>query len=169
MALLVQKFGGTSVGSVERIKAVADRIGRCREEGHDVVVVVSAMGHTTDELTSLANAITSTPTQREMDMLLASGEQVSIALLAMALNAQGVSATSMTGPQVGIHGIHPRPGPDPRDSHRPNPQPPRCWPGSGSCRFPGHQHQQRWPQRNHHPRARWLRHLRCRPCGGAGC
>ena len=102
MALLVQKFGGTSVGSVERIKAVADRIGRCREEGHDVVVVVSAMGHTTDELTGLANAITSTPTQREMDMLLASGEQVSIALLAMALNAQGVSATSMTGPQVGI-------------------------------------------------------------------
>ena len=58
MALLVQKFGGTSVGSVERIKAVADRIGRCREEGHDVVVVVSAMGHTTDELTGLANAIT---------------------------------------------------------------------------------------------------------------
>ncbi|WP_250398929.1 aspartate kinase [Synechococcus sp. MU1648] len=102
MALLVQKFGGTSVGSVERIKTVADRIGRCREEGHDVVVVVSAMGHTTDELTGLANAITSTPTQREMDMLLASGEQVSIALLAMALNAQGVSATSMTGPQVGI-------------------------------------------------------------------
>ena len=102
MALLVQKFGGTSVGSVERIKAVADRIGRCREEGHDVVVVVSAMGHTTDELTGLANAITSAPTQREMDMLLASGEQVSIALLAMALNAQGVSATSMTGPQVGI-------------------------------------------------------------------
>jgi len=102
MALLMQKFGGTSVGSVERIKAVADRIGRCREEGHDVVVVVSAMGHTTDELTGLANAITAAPTQREMDMLLASGEQVSIALLAMALNAQGVSATSMTGPQVGI-------------------------------------------------------------------
>ena len=93
---------GTSVGNVERIKAVADRIGRCREEGHDVVVVVSAMGHTTDELTGLANAITSTPTQREMDMLLASGEQVSIALLAMALNAQGVSATSMTGLQVAI-------------------------------------------------------------------
>jgi aspartate kinase len=102
MALLVQKFGGTSVGSVERIKAVADRVGRSREEGHDVVVVVSAMGHTTDELTGLANAITTAPTQREMDMLLASGEQVSIALLAMALNAQGVSATSMTGPQVGI-------------------------------------------------------------------
>ena len=102
MALLVQKFGGTSVGSVERIQAVAQRIAGCREEGHDVVVVVSAMGHTTDELTSLAAAICEEPPQREMDMLLASGEQVSIALLAMALNAMGVSAVSMTGPQVGI-------------------------------------------------------------------
>ena len=102
MALLVQKFGGTSVGSVERIQAVAERISRSREEGHDVVVVVSAMGHTTDELTGLAAAITDTPPQREMDMLLASGEQVSIALLAMALNQQGVAAVSMTGPQVGI-------------------------------------------------------------------
>ena len=102
MALLVQKFGGTSVGSVERSQAVAQRIARCREEGHDVVVVVSAMGHTTDELTGLAAAITADPPRREMDMLLASGEQVSIALLAMALNALGVSAVSMTGPQVGI-------------------------------------------------------------------
>ena len=102
MALLVQKFGGTSVGSVERIQAVAERISRSREEGHDVVVVVSAMGHTTDELTGLASAITDSPPQREMDMLLASGEQVSIALLAMALNQQGVAAVSMTGPQVGI-------------------------------------------------------------------
>ncbi|MEE2695661.1 MAG: aspartate kinase, partial [Cyanobacteriota bacterium] len=102
MALLVQKFGGTSVGSVERIQAVAERISRSREEGNDVVVVVSAMGHTTDELTGLAAAITDTPPQREMDMLLASGEQVSIALLAMALNQLGVAAVSMTGPQVGI-------------------------------------------------------------------
>ena len=102
MALLVQKFGGTSVGSVERIKAVADRIGRCREEGHDVVVVVSAMGHTTDELTGLAAGLNTSPPQREMDMLLASGEQISISLLAMALQAQGVAAVSMTGPQVGI-------------------------------------------------------------------
>ena len=102
MALLVQKFGGTSVGSVERIKAVAERISRSREEGNDVVVVASAMGNTTDELTGLAAAITDTPPQREMDMLLASGEQVSIALLAMALNQLGVAAVSMTGPQVGI-------------------------------------------------------------------
>ena len=102
MALLVQKFGGTSVGSVERIQAVAQRIGRCRENGDDVVVVVSAMGHTTDELTGLANALNTSPAQREMDMLLASGEQVSSALLAMALHNEGVAAVSMTGPQVGI-------------------------------------------------------------------
>ena len=102
MALLVQKFGGTSVGSVERIQAVAKRIARCRDHGDDVVVVVSAMGHTTDELTGLAQALNTTPAQREMDMLLASGEQVSIALLAMALQSEGVAAVSMTGPQVGI-------------------------------------------------------------------
>ncbi|QPN57989.1 aspartate kinase [Synechococcus sp. CBW1107] len=102
MALLVQKFGGTSVGSVERIQAVAQRIAASREQGHDLVIVVSAMGHTTDELTSLARALCSDPPQREMDMLLATGEQVSIALLAMALHSIGVPAVSMTGPQVGI-------------------------------------------------------------------
>ena len=102
MALLVQKFGGTSVGSVERIQAVARRIASCREEGHDLVIVVSAMGHTTDELTAKAKAISSNPPQREMDMLLATGEQVSIALLSMALHELGVPAISMTGPQVGI-------------------------------------------------------------------
>ncbi len=102
MALLVQKFGGTSVADVERIQAVARRIADSRNAGNDLVIVVSAMGHTTDELTGLARAISSDPPQREMDMLLATGEQVSIALLAMALNAIGVPAVSMTGPQVGI-------------------------------------------------------------------
>ena len=102
MALLVQKYGGTSVGSVERLQAVAKRVAACRNEGHDLVVVVSAMGHTTDELTALARAISPDPPQREMDMLLATGEQVSIALLSMALQAEGVPAVSMTGPQVGI-------------------------------------------------------------------
>lgn len=102
MALLVQKFGGTSVGSVERIQAVARRIANRREEGHDLVIVVSAMGHTTDELTAKARAISNNPPQREMDMLLATGEQVSIALLSMALHALGVPAMSMTGAQVGI-------------------------------------------------------------------
>ena len=102
MALLVQKYGGTSVGSVERIRAVAKRVAAARLDGHDLVVVVSAMGHTTDELTSLARALNPDPPQREMDMLLATGEQVSIALLSMALQTEGVAATSMTGPQVGI-------------------------------------------------------------------
>lgn len=102
MALLVQKFGGTSVANVERIQAVAQRVARCREDGHELVVVVSAMGHTTDELTGLARAICSEPPQREMDMLLSTGEQVSIALLSMALHALGVPAVSMTGTQAGI-------------------------------------------------------------------
>ncbi|MFN5163015.1 MAG: aspartate kinase [Cyanobacteriota bacterium] len=102
MALLVQKFGGTSVADVERIQAVARRIASCREEGHELVIVVSAMGHTTDELTGLARAITADPPRREMDMLLATGEQVSIALLSMALHSQGVPAVSMSGPQAGI-------------------------------------------------------------------
>jgi aspartate kinase len=102
MALLVQKYGGTSVADAARLQAVAARIAREREQGHDLVVVVSAMGHTTDQLTGLAAQISSNPPQREMDMLLATGEQVSIALLAMALQARGVPAVSMTGPQVGI-------------------------------------------------------------------
>jgi len=102
MALLVQKFGGTSVADVQRIQAVARRIAASRDAGHDLVVVVSAMGHTTDELTGLAREISPDPPQREMDMLLATGEQVSIALLSMALHAIGVAAVSMTGPQVGI-------------------------------------------------------------------
>ncbi|MEB3335665.1 MAG: aspartate kinase [Cyanobacteriota bacterium] len=102
MALLVQKFGGTSVADAERIHAVARRIACSREAGHELVVVVSAMGHTTDTLTALARAISTDPPQREMDMLLATGEQVSIALLAMALHRLGVPAVSMTGTQAGI-------------------------------------------------------------------
>ena len=94
MALLVQKFGGTSVADVERIQAVARRIAASKEDGHDLVIVVSAMGHTTDELTSKARAISSNPPQREMDMLLATGEQVSIALLAKALGATKQTAQS---------------------------------------------------------------------------
>jgi acetylglutamate kinase len=102
MALLVQKFGGTSVADVERIRAVAQRIARSREEGHELVVVVSAMGHTTDQLTAMAGALCPQPPQREMDMLLSTGEQVSIALLSMALHSLGVPAVSMTGTQAGI-------------------------------------------------------------------
>ncbi|XFA73028.1 aspartate kinase [Thermosynechococcaceae cyanobacterium Okahandja] len=102
MGLIVQKYGGTSVGSVERIQAVARRVQATVAAGHQVVVVVSAMGKTTDTLVQLAREISEHPSQREMDMLLSTGEQVSIALLTMALHALGESAISLTGAQVGI-------------------------------------------------------------------
>ncbi|MEB3358724.1 MAG: aspartate kinase [Synechococcales bacterium] len=102
MGLIVQKFGGTSVGSVERIQAVARRVARISTAGHSLVVVVSAMGKTTDALVELAHQITPNPSHREMDMLLSTGEQVSIALLSMALQALGQAAVSLTGAQVGI-------------------------------------------------------------------
>lgn len=102
MALIVQKYGGTSVGSVERIQAVAQRVVRTVQAGHSVVVVVSAMGKTTDGLVKLANQLSSNPSRREMDMLLSTGEQVSIALLSMALQELGQPAISLTGAQVGI-------------------------------------------------------------------
>ena len=98
----MQKFGGTSVGNIERIKAVAKRIALCKEAGHELVVVVSAMGNSTDELTNLALSVSKNPPSREMDMLLSTGEQVTISLLSIALNELGISATSMTGSQVGI-------------------------------------------------------------------
>lgn len=102
MALIVQKYGGSSVGTVERIQAVAQRVYRTVREGHAVVVVVSAMGKTTDTLVNLAREISASPSRREMDMLLSTGEQVSIALLSMALQELGQAAISLTGAQVGI-------------------------------------------------------------------
>jgi aspartate kinase len=102
MALVVQKYGGTSVGTVERIQAVAQRVKRTVEAGNAVVVVVSAMGKTTDSLVKLASEISANPSRREMDMLLSTGEQVSIALLSMALQELGQPAISLTGAQVGI-------------------------------------------------------------------
>jgi aspartate kinase len=102
MALVVQKYGGTSVGSVERIKAVAQRIRKTVESGNSLVVVVSAMGKTTDTLVGLAKEISTNPCRREMDMLLSTGEQVTIALLSMALKELGQPAISLTGAQVGI-------------------------------------------------------------------
>jgi aspartate kinase len=102
MALVVQKYGGTSVGSVERIQAVANRISKTVEQGNSLVVVVSAMGKTTDTLVKLAQEISSSPSRREMDMLLSTGEQVTIALLTMALQELGQPAISLTGAQVGI-------------------------------------------------------------------
>ncbi len=100
--LIVQKYGGTSVGTVERIEAVADRVLRTLEQGHQAVLVVSAMGHTTDELVRLAHAIERTPDEREYDALLSTGEQVSASLVAMALQKRGIKARSFTGWQAGI-------------------------------------------------------------------
>ena len=102
MALLVQKFGGTSVGSVERIEAVADKVKAFRDNGDDIVVVVSAMSGETNRLIGLASAIMEEPTPREMDVLVSTGEQVTIALLSMALNNRGCEARSYTGAQVRI-------------------------------------------------------------------
>ncbi len=102
MALIVQKYGGTSVGTVERIQSVAQRVVQTAKSGHSVVVVVSAMGKTTDGLVKLAHDISPRPNRREMDMLLSTGEQVTIALLSMALQEIGQPAISLTGAQVGI-------------------------------------------------------------------
>ena len=102
MNIVVQKYGGTSVGNIKKIKNVTDRILRTKATGAHMVVVVSAMGHTTDRLVNLAKAVTRRPSRREMDMLLSTGEQISIALLSMAIQERGAKAISMTGLQSGI-------------------------------------------------------------------
>ncbi|MFC0002597.1 aspartate kinase [Micromonospora siamensis] len=102
MALVVQKYGGSSVANAERIKRVAERIVAARKAGDDVVVVVSAMGDTTDELLDLANQVSPLPPGRELDMLLTAGERISMALLAMAIHNLGYEARSFTGSQAGV-------------------------------------------------------------------
>jgi len=102
MALLVKKFGGTSVGNVNKIQNIAKNISKSKDAGNDIVVVVSAMGHSTDDLNNLAYSLSKNPPRRELDMLLSTGEQVTIALLSIALNEYGIPAISMTGSQVGI-------------------------------------------------------------------
>lgn len=103
MALIVQKYGGSSVGTLERIQHVASKIIKVKEQGHDVIVVVSAMQGETDRLIQLANALANEPDPREYDVLVATGEQVSMSLLAIALNAKNYRARSYTSLQVGIH------------------------------------------------------------------
>jgi aspartate kinase len=103
MSLIVQKYGGSSVGDAERIRNVARRVARRRFQGETLVVVVSAMGDTTDDLIELARQVTDSPSEREMDVLLSTGEIVSSTLLAMALRQIGVDAMSFTGAQAGIH------------------------------------------------------------------
>src|SRR5688572_25457993 len=102
MALIVQKYGGTSVGTLDRIRNVAARMKRTRDEGNQVVAVVSAMSGVTDGLLKMANELSSSPSERELDVLVSTGEQQSIALVAMALHAVGVDAVSVTGRQAGI-------------------------------------------------------------------
>jgi aspartate kinase len=102
MAIIVQKFGGTSVADLQKLARCAQRTAEARRAGHDVVVVVSAMGQTTDELIEMAEFLSDTPNPREMDMLMSTGEQVSIALMSMALHKLGVDAVSMTGAQMGM-------------------------------------------------------------------
>lgn len=110
MALIVQKYGGTSVGSLDRIRNVASRIKKLRDEGNDVVAVVSAMGGVTDKLIGMATELNTAPPERELDVLLSSGEQQSIALVSMALQSMGIDAVSATGRQAGIQttGSHTR-------------------------------------------------------------
>src|SRR3954466_4286485 len=100
--LVVQKFGGSSLADADRIRRVARRIARERANGSELVVVVSAMGDATDELLALAAAVTDEPDERELDMLLATGEHQSATLVSMALHALGVKAISLSGPQAGI-------------------------------------------------------------------
>lgn len=105
MALIVQKYGGTSVGSLDRIRNVASRIKKLKDEGNDVVAVVSAMGGVTDKLIAMATDLTERPQERELDVLLSTGEQQSIALVCMALKEIGVEAVSVTGRQAGIQTV----------------------------------------------------------------
>jgi len=102
MSIIVHKYGGTSVGTPEKIKHVARRVYKVKKQGHEVVVIVSAMGHTTDELIELMHKVTGNPDPREYDMLVSTGEQVSAALLAMALQAMDCPAISLTGGQAGV-------------------------------------------------------------------
>src|SRR3979411_1224180 len=102
MSIVVQKYGGSSVADVNRLRLVAERIMRTKQQGHDVVVVVSAMGDTTDDLLGLAKQISANPDRRELDMLLSAGERISMALLSMAIRELGGDAISFTGSQSGI-------------------------------------------------------------------
>jgi aspartate kinase len=102
MAIIVQKYGGTSVGTIEKIKGIAERVLKRKSEGNDMVIVVSAMGKSTDHLLQMAYDISPDPDKRELDVLMSTGEQVSMSLLSIALNHMGADAVSFTGQQIGI-------------------------------------------------------------------
>ena len=105
MSIVVQKYGGSSVADPTKLKRVAERVMQTRTSGHDVVVVVSAMGDTTDELLALAKAISPNPDRRELDMLLSAGERISMALLSMAIRELGGNAISFTGSQIRFYTV----------------------------------------------------------------
>ena len=156
MALIVQKYGGSSVADAECIKRVARRIVETKKAGHDVVVVVSAMGDTTDELIDLAQQVTPQPHPRELDMLLTAGERISMALLAMAIADLGQEARSFTGSQAGvITDSVARPGAHHRRDARPHPGRARRGRDRDRRRLPG---RQPGHQGHHHPRPWRLRH-----------
>src|SRR5438552_2046389 len=102
MSVIVQKYGGTSVADAERVRRVAERVVKAKTDGHDVLVVVSAMGHSTDELLAMAQDLTPIPNPRELDLLLTAGERIAMSLLSIAINALGVPSVSYTGSQAGI-------------------------------------------------------------------
>ena len=160
MALVVQKYGGSSVQDADRIKRVAERIVRTHKEGNDVVVVVSAMGDTTDELLDLAEQVSPAPPPREMDMLLTAGERISNALVAMAISALGAKAISFTGSQAGMITTREARRRADRAGHA---APPAKGAGRGQHRarrgLPGREPGQ---QGRHHARPRWVRHHRRR-------
>ena len=158
--VVVQKYGGTSVATAERILAIADRIERNLDRTPRLVVVLSAMGSTTDELVGLAHQVSDRPAGREMDLLLSTGEQVTVSLLGLALQNRDIPAVSLTALQCGIRtdGVF-NVARIRQHRHRPDPRRARRRPGGHRHRLPGHQRR----RRRHHPRARGQRHHRGGP------
>ena len=140
MSIVVQKYGGSSVATPQKLKEVAKRVIDTRDAGHSVVVVVSAMADTTDELLSLANQVSETPERRELDMLLTTGERISMALLSMAIRDLGGNAISFTGSQAGIITNHRHVDARIIEVRRVEPcvgDGPKCWPFVVEDRVPG--------------------------------
>ena len=163
MSLIVQKFGGTSVANVERVRHVAQIITNTYDQGNSVIAVVSAQGDTTDELIAKAAEITDKPSSREMDVLLSTGEQISMSLLAMAIEQMGYPVISLTGWQAGFltESTH-RNAPHQKDQHRAPAERAGQEEHRHRRRLPGHQPL----RRHHHPRPRRQRHQCGGHCGG---
>lgn len=166
MGLIVQKYGGTSVGSIERIFRVADRIIEYKKAGHDMVIVVSAMGKSTDVLVDMAKQISAYPSEREMDMLLATGEQVSIALLSMALHQRGYDAISLTALAGWCHN---RSDPQQSADHGNQNRADSKGTGPGTCRHCGRVSRGQCRRRNNHIGTRRFRYFCRSACSRPEC